>query len=491
MSAPVKPPFSIDAVMMGRNDEYEPRWNEKLVASIAHNRRMFEGSRVDYRVTFVEWNPPSDKPLLGPQLVERFPFLRAIVVKPAVHEALCESDQSIMLNFSLNCGLRTSDADFCLISAGDLFIGRQLAAYIRELGLNRNCLYRAERVNIRADLDFETADSETLEDPANAVSVNTCTEPPYDVPPYFHACGDFLLTDRLSMLGIRGFDEGIRFARLHLDSRFCSTAVSAGLHANLIGRIFHISHSNSYTNQLGNYRDRHYGYLRGLPYLNDAEWGLADHDWQRAGERLWIVTRPQADRVIGAIPFTLSEDELAKVNAVTKRIIDAKNAQPPVGPAERAAEYKAIPARRFRVPRQWQGARVLRGGTTRIETVSEPWGYSALLDLRRAFRKWPLDFRALSGGNQGGRNCWFVEVDAEAVEGSVGVGLLTSGNLTNEIILDHKDGRRRLHIGAHGMEEDLLVRNVATTGKSSFALVHGVRILRQPYIAIDEEAALL
>src|SRR5262245_9716036 len=150
--------FSIEAIVLGRNDEYEPNWEQKLFASIAYNRARFEGSNVDFRVVFVEWNPPRDRPLMAPGLVSKFPFLRAIAVDADVHSALCTSEiLNMMLNFSLNSAVRTSAADYCLISAGDLFIGEALADYIKRVGLTRNCLYRAERVNIRDDIDFTNA----------------------------------------------------------------------------------------------------------------------------------------------------------------------------------------------------------------------------------------------------------------------------------------------------------------------------------------------
>lgn len=475
-----KAPFSIDAVMMGRNDEYEPNWNEKLVASIAYNRALFEGSRVEFRVTFVEWNPPADKPLLAPMLVERFPYLRAIVVEPEVHSALCESDQAIMLNFSLNCGLRTSTADYCLISAGDLFIGRQLADYIKGLGLTRNCLYRAERVNVRADLDFGSVTPALLESDSSIVSIDTCTDPPYDTPPYFHACGDFLLTDRLSMLGIRGFDEGIRFARLHLDSRFCSTATAAGLHTNLAGQIFHISHTKSYTNQLNNYHDRPYAYRLGLPYLNGPQWGLADHAWQQQDERLWKVRRAMAGDRQDSIPFSPSQQEREQVNAVTRRIIASKNDQPPVEPSPEAVEARPISVRKFRTHREWAGARVQYGQPTVIETVSTPWGFSATLDIVKTVRK------QVTGACD-----VFVEIDAQVLQGIVGVGLLSNYRLGSEIFLDAKDGRQRHCLGLSGSEDALLIRNAAVNNQSSSISVHGVRILRQRKSIVDESRFLL
>src|SRR5579885_3042260 len=108
-------PFSLEPTILGRNDDYEPNWVENLYAVIAYNRARFEGTNVDYRVAFVEWNTPEGKPLLAPGLVERIPFVRAIVVGYDVHQAVCGSDDlQIMINFGFNAGLRTSAADFTM-----------------------------------------------------------------------------------------------------------------------------------------------------------------------------------------------------------------------------------------------------------------------------------------------------------------------------------------------------------------------------------------
>ena len=111
-----EPSFSIEAIVIGRNDDYEPNWFSRLKSCLAYNRQLFAGSRVDYRVAFVEWNPLEDRPLLAHNLVEEFSFVRAIVVDAAVHERLCESDElTVMLNFAYNAGL--TDRNFNLLGA--------------------------------------------------------------------------------------------------------------------------------------------------------------------------------------------------------------------------------------------------------------------------------------------------------------------------------------------------------------------------------------
>ena len=53
----------IEAIILGRNDDYEPQWTEKLLAAIAYNRALLTRDGYEFRVAFVEWNPPAGRPL--------------------------------------------------------------------------------------------------------------------------------------------------------------------------------------------------------------------------------------------------------------------------------------------------------------------------------------------------------------------------------------------------------------------------------------------
>jgi hypothetical protein len=117
---------------------------------------------------------------------------------------------------------------------------------------------------------------------------------------------------------------------------------------------------------------------------------------------------------------------------------------------------------------------------TIVDTVSTPWGFSATLDIAKLTRKLKNEDSDV-----------FVEVDAEPLRGTVGIGLLVNYELSTEIFLDAKDGRHRHYIGVSGNEHDLLIRNAAVTNQSSTVAVHGVRILRQRKTAIDETHFLL
>lgn len=280
---------TIEAIILGRNDDYEPGWSDRLQAVLAYNRERFAGTAFDYRAVFVEWNPPPDQPLLSPQLVARFPFVRGIVVEADVHKSLSRGRQAMMMNFPVNAAIRTSDADYLVITGGDILFGKNLCERLVH-NARPGCLYRAERVNIRSDLDFGRLVPQMVEDPSNIISVDTCREPPFDRPPYTNASGDFIMMDRLTLAGLRGMDESIDFARLHLDSRMSMNALQAGLDCQLMGQIFHISHSRSFSRAVSTYPDHEYIWDCSLPYLNGGNWGLADRSWRRLSDRLWQVS---------------------------------------------------------------------------------------------------------------------------------------------------------------------------------------------------------
>jgi hypothetical protein len=460
-------PLSIEAIVLGRNDDYEPQWAEKLDASLRYNHALFQAAQVDYRVAFVEWNPPRDRPLLSPALVERFSFLRALVIEPSVHEALCISaDLTMMLNYGYNPALRTSTADFCLITSGDLFFGRSLVERIAR-GLRRGCLYRAERVNIRNDLDVGRASPEIIEEPQHVTSVNTCSEPPYNVPPYSHASGDFLLVDRVTMSGLRGFDESIRFARLHLDSRFCFTALHAGLDCELIGRIYHLDHRNAYTNRPSDYPGRPYDYRAGLPYLNPPDWGLARFEWSRVGNRLWHIRMPVRVASPAWMPPALAPDEIDAADAVTERLAHIRSAQPPERPLAGAEVVDhPLPLDGLQVSATWSGASLVHHeGSVDITTVPMQWGYSASMPVPENV--------------YGPTDCWhWLGVRVKDVAGAVGIGILRDEQLFDEKFLS--DGESTLvwlPLEAHRAQA-LMIRNVAP-GQPSSVTVTDLRVTSQ------------
>jgi hypothetical protein len=460
-------PFSLEAVILGRNDEYEPNWTENLYSVIAYNRARFEGSSVDFRVAFVEWNPPAGKPLLSPGLLERFPFLRAIVIEPEVHKALCTApDLQIMINFGFNAGFRTCAADFTMTTCGDDFWGEALCRRIADEGLKPSHLYRAERVNVKRDLPFATIDPATLERGENIVLVDTCAEPPYNVPPYTRACGDFSLTDSGTMFAIGGMDEAVREARLHLDSRLCVSLMGVVEDCVMLGRINHITHTNSFRFQR-RAKGRLYVWDESLPYVNPEDWGLANFTWERVGDRYYRVTLPSpgAPR---SVPEALSPETRLRAQAVREALLSIRESLHPEQPN---AAFERIPE----LLNLWNvagspdwGADVRRiGDRLRIETSARQWTPGAAFPV--AITQ-PTD-----------PNLWYwARAVLEVEEGAVSIAVLgESMNLIAERYV-HRGSEEETFVPFPPEGRHVLVRNIDDNESRSIVMMRELELVTRP-----------
>jgi hypothetical protein len=275
----------LEYTTIGRNDDYTPDWLPKLESIIGYNRSLFASSDIDFRVAFVEWNPPQDRPLLAPYLVDKYPFLRAVVVDRNIHHDLCQlKSLNMLISFPVNVAIRSSEADFILVSGAEDYLGTDVARWLVRRGLRKRCLYRAVRVDIRRDVDFLHPDACALEGRQNAIRGSIVDKPPYD-----NNCGDFILMDRVSMQQIRGFDESIRRVKSNLDSRFCASAMALGLGCRLIGHVYHVDHDTSTANSGTQGDPAAQRGFQGIPYQNPATWGLFDRNWKKLGGRLTYV----------------------------------------------------------------------------------------------------------------------------------------------------------------------------------------------------------
>jgi hypothetical protein len=463
-SDPLASRLAIECVIVGRNDDYEPAWATKLEAAIAWNRRRFDGSRIDFRVAFVEWNPPRERPLLSPELVSKFPYLRAIVVEPEIHDQLCLVPAlQIMMTLSFNAALRTTAADYVLITGGDDFIGSELARRMIEEGLRPGCLYRAERVNVRRDFPFTASDIRDIELPENIVSIDTCTEPPYDKPPYTNASGDFLLLDSGTMAGLRGLDEGIRNARLHVDSRFCATAMTVVDDCRLLGRIFHIDHGRSYNNT-PDVPGEFYQWDAGLPYVNSAAWGLADFGWSHDADRLYRVSARRTDASVPP-PTGLSPAAEARAATVLQRLIERRRLVQPDAPDAEQSSSRDVDVSGVITYDHWE-SKVTPGSRLELETGPVQWGYAALLPIDESISLAPDHWH-------------WLDVELDVREGRIGVGLHNAENVIEGERYSGEGTVNRIVIPISSDMRTITFRNVAEPGTRSRAVISSVKVVSQ------------
>jgi hypothetical protein len=270
------------------------------------------------------------------------------------------------------------------------------------------------------------------------------------------------------MLGLRGFDESVRSARLHLDSRFCLTAMAVDLSCNLIGQVFHINHTNSYTVLGEKYPDVRYQWDGDLPYLNPRDWGLADHRWEQCGERYWHVRPPAGGKP--TIPARLPPEEIEAADAVTRRIIARKREIRPDAPRETAKPLASARLADLTARGHWINSKVYAGAPTLVVTASASWGYSAVLSLTPLLQQ----HRQNSGWH-------FLEIEAEVMEGDVGigVGLVDRDLIVAERFIEASQGLQKIFLPIEMADAQLIVRNGRNAGSSRVAF-HSIRFVHEP-----------
>src|SRR5215831_5630841 len=109
----------IAAVVVGRNDDYMSDFAARLYATLEWNIRYLVSE-----VVFVEWNPPPDRELLAHELTKRFSCLRAYVVPPELHAAICENPHVPLLEYhAKNVGIRRAQSRWIMTTNADAAVG--------------------------------------------------------------------------------------------------------------------------------------------------------------------------------------------------------------------------------------------------------------------------------------------------------------------------------------------------------------------------------
>lgn len=263
----------VTAVVVGRNDDYMADFAQRLVATIAWNIRQ-----AVTEVVFVEWNPPSDRPLLAPELTARFQQVRSFVVTPDVHAALCRNPHLKLLEYhAKNVGVRRASCPWVLATNADVVLGLDTVRRLRQQDLREGTAYTAERVDIR----WLEGRSHPLTPRDFLAYRRIITHHPYGT-------GDFLLASRSAWHQACGYDESLREHRYGCDRRGVGQLVHHGSRVEKVGRILHLAHPTSCSESIrlhhGEWAD-----LDGLPYSNPHDWGLASLRQVEVGERVWRI----------------------------------------------------------------------------------------------------------------------------------------------------------------------------------------------------------
>ncbi|HEY7789476.1 MAG TPA: hypothetical protein VIC33_03090 [Vicinamibacterales bacterium] len=297
----------IDIIIAGRNDAFGGAdFVDRLCAAASANHQALERASVAHRFTLVEWNPIPGRKSLSSIVTSRLPWWDACFVVPAEwHRRLSENPHlQFMEFFAKNAAIRRSPAPLILTTNSDVFFSQALVERLARGDWRDRCVYRAERVDVDRGVNWREPDERVFADPAHQVRVNRLSGPDYG-----NSAGDFLLLTRDSYHELGGFNETVRFAKIHKDGQFCHRAWRRGLAFEVLGTIWHIDHDGSYANagsSLGS-ATAPYGpeWDYRVEYENEPGWGLASAVAERTGRRITTLQHPS---VSGPLLSVISAD---------------------------------------------------------------------------------------------------------------------------------------------------------------------------------------
>jgi predicted O-methyltransferase YrrM len=318
-SFPPVPLRELEIVLSGRNDDYGGEdFHERMLIVAAFNHARLTEAGVPHRFTLVEWNPPAGKVPLIDRLRERLPWWhQSFVVSRDWHQWYQENPRlQFMEFFAKNAGIRRATGDWILTTNSDVFLGREIVARLAEGRLTPGTLYRASRLDLDRTMPRDGVTWDRLEAPQHLLR-RFDPEPPY----MNEAAGDFLLLDRESYHRVGGFNERVRFTKIHKDGQFCVQAHHHGLALEWMGPVYHIDHDGSFINtkhtfQPG-YADAPFGPdWNGLqPFWNREDWGVRPAVEERHGTTIWLRTPEEAGPELSLILHG-SGDAVARATAV-------------------------------------------------------------------------------------------------------------------------------------------------------------------------------
>ena len=297
--AVVEPPplRELEIVLSGRNDNYGgDDFHERMLTVAAFNHDRLVEAGVPHRFTLVEWNPPDGRSLID-RLRERLPWWdRSWIVSRAWHAWYQENPRlQFMEFFAKNAGIRRATGDWILTTNSDVFLGREVVERLAGRRLVPGTLYRASRFDLDRRMPRDGVTWDRLEDPRHLLRRND-PEPPY----WNEAAGDFLLLDRDSWHRLGGFNERVRFTKIHKDSQFCLQAYHHGLALEWLGPVYHIDHDGSFVNTKHTYQpgftDAPFGpdWDSWQPFWNREDWGVRNAIEDVEGATTWLRTPEEA-----------------------------------------------------------------------------------------------------------------------------------------------------------------------------------------------------
>ncbi|HMJ24901.1 MAG TPA: hypothetical protein VK475_03700 [Pyrinomonadaceae bacterium] len=265
---------SITAVVVGRNDDYMSDFALRLHATISWNMKHLADE-----VIFVEWNPPPDRDLLSIELARQFKSLRAYVVPPEIHQAICENSKIPLLEYhAKNVGIRRANSEWIVTTNADAIFGPDLVRRILESKLAPDVVFSAQRFDIPWSEGRETG-----------IGMLDCLRYRRVIPYHPLGTGEFGFASKQMWDRARGYDESLVRHRIGVDKRGVAQLVAHGARSEKAGIVFHLAHPTSCTEGLQEHHGELAAWDHDVPYENDLNWGLADRPESEIAERVWRI----------------------------------------------------------------------------------------------------------------------------------------------------------------------------------------------------------
>ena len=263
---------SVAAIVVGRNDDYMPDFSQRLHATIAWNIRYLVDD-----VVFVEWNPPADRELLALSLTKHFDCLRAYVVSPEIHQALCQNRHLPLLEYhAKNVGIRRARSPWIVATNADVALGADTIHTLRHSLLSTDVAWTAQRVDI------------PWNEWRRQIGLLDCLRYRRIIPYGRLGTGDFLLASRSLWERAGGYDESLVKHRIGSDTRGAAQMLAHGASIQKAGIVLHLAHPSSCTEQVQPHHGE-WASLGELPYQNRADWGLGGCREAQIAERVWML----------------------------------------------------------------------------------------------------------------------------------------------------------------------------------------------------------
>jgi hypothetical protein len=278
---PRREPY-LSIVATARNDNHGGELLRRMQAFVSMLAAQCDRHGLDAELLLVEWNPPEDRRTLREVL--QWPDsdgrcgVRLITVPGDVHARFAHADRLPLFQMiAKNVGVRRARAPFVLATNIDVILSDGLMRLLAGRSLRADRMYRADRVDVAADIP-DPGDAPRLLAwcEANVIRINgrdatldTRTGERHRVhwdwtwrvrllealqdlrviPAvtrkrlHLNACGDFTLMHRDRWAAVRGYPELPQYS-MHLDSVLCTAAHFGGAREqHLPHPVYHVEHA--------------------------------------------------------------------------------------------------------------------------------------------------------------------------------------------------------------------------------------------------------